>query len=356
MKMQDSHKSPNQSIKSMDCESKQKSSKSDTKYSSLRKYIALLLSLLTVLISIKYCLLNYNKSVQAKIPNVETIILGDSHVKCALNLKFIDNSANLSQTAQNIIYSYYVLKKLIDDRNQFHNVILGLSYHSIGVYYVKLNSDEMMRRYHYILDRQFFDDMKKANELNGIMRLRYYVDTYYLPIGISNDFYEMVNIRNKKLSGFQFLGEFEQNNRAKLVPPLFLNIDKRKGKKYIQNRNHNYEYLDETIKRHYSSPSGLQSSTITLKYIEKIALLCIENNMKLYLVNTPVHSEYKKRIPPEILKAVNDIAVSMEKSYKVKYLNYSDYNLNEKYFSDYDHLTTQGSEIFSKELARQLKQ
>jgi len=78
--------------------------------------------------------------------------------------------------------------------------------------------------------------------------------------------------------------------------------------------------------------------------------------MKLYLVNTPVHSEYKKRIPPEILKAVNDIAVSMEKSYKVKYLNYSDYNLNEKYFSDYDHLTTQGSEIFSKELARQLKQ
>jgi len=229
MKMQDSHKSPNQSIKSMDCESKQKSSKSDTKYSSLRKYIALLLSLLTVLISIKYCLLNYNKSVQAKIPNVETIILGDSHVKCALNLKFIDNSANLSQTAQNIIYSYYVLKKLIDDRNQFHNVILGLSYHSIGVYYVKLNSDEMMRRYHYILDRQFFDDMKKANELNGIMRLRYYVDTYYLPIGISNDFYEMVNIRNKKLSGFQFLGEFEQNNRAKLVPPLFLNIEKVKN-------------------------------------------------------------------------------------------------------------------------------
>jgi hypothetical protein len=87
-------------------------------------------------------------------------------------------------------------------------------------------------------------------------------------------------------------------------------------------------------------------------YLQRIAKLCYERHITLYLVNTPVHPEYLQRIPAQTITSVDSLAYSLEKKYYTVYLNYSDMLLEDQYYYDYDHVTTAGSAVFCPQLNR----
>jgi hypothetical protein len=314
------------------------------------KYIFIIVLLVVVFTISKYLLITHNRALPVKLPKANTVILGDSHARHALNPEYLDNSISLSQDSQNIIYSYYVLIKLLESGNRFHNVFLAYSYHSAGEYYLDLESMEMMRRYHLILDEEFFSELTSTNKQTSAMQLKYYSDFYYFPLGISNDLYELLKMSECNPASYSYIGSFEQNLRAKLLPPLVLSNSLNSSIQFKRQQNRNRNYLNDTLQRHYYNPEGSKQSPVFTCYLEKLANLCQINNIALYLINTPVHPEYKKRIPSPTVNSVDNTASALETKYPVVYLNYSDLRLDDTLFYDYDHLTTQGSIVFSKQL------
>ena len=64
--------------------------------------------------------------------STNVLILGDSHTQYGLDDSIILNSLNISQSAQHFIYSYNVLKQLLNTNSQIEKVILGVSFHSFA--------------------------------------------------------------------------------------------------------------------------------------------------------------------------------------------------------------------------------
>lgn len=316
------------------------------------KYILVLAGLLVCFTVAKYMMFSHNRASKLILPKADTVILGDSHARHALNPAFIDNSVNVSQDSQNIIYSYYVLNKLLEDGNHFQNVVLAYSYHSLGEYYLDLDAMEMMRRYHIILDADFYHNLADAGKQSAEMRTRYYADCLFMPLGISNDFYEMFQAKPDQFRSFSFIGGFEQNPKARLKPPLELNPAQIASQAIHTKPNANLKYLSKTIERHYSPSAKADVSPLTAMYLQRIAKLCSEHHITLYLVNTPLHPEYLKRIPLQTVNSVDSLAYSLEKKYYTVYLNYSNMLLGDQYYYDYDHLTTAGSKVFCLPLNR----
>lgn len=313
-------------------------------------FIALVILLLVSLTAIKHYLVVLNRNFVVNLTENETIILGDSHARHALNPQYLTNSINYSQDSQNLIYSHFVLKKLVTEDSKINKVILTYSYHSLGEYYITLESAEMMRRYHLLLDKDYYASLSKYGYLDEIMCIRYLSDFINLPIGISNDYLEYTEFYQSDSINIPYLGSFEQNPYSKLKSPLTLKMNSRIDTKTRQRIKRNQGYLANTIKRHFKNQAGSIPSPLITNYMYKTADLCYQRGIKLYLVNTPLHKEYRHRIPKEIKQSVDALAFDLMNKYDVIYLDYSEFPLSEKYFYDYDHLTTPGSVVFSKYL------
>jgi len=310
-------------------------------------FVLFILFLLTALFCLKYSILRYNKSKAVSLPDNIILILGDSQPRCALNPDYIYNSMNFSQNAQNIIFSYYQLKKLIDNGNRPHKVILVYSYRSLADYNINFQQREMLNRYHLILDKNYYNLLYLNGYLDTTLLIRYMVEFLYLPLGISNDLYELLDIRLNHLSGFQFLGMFEK--RISHLPlPLSLDRDLGTSKLALKNQRDNYNYLKRDIKDHYYNENGSQPSPLIKQYLIKLAKVCNNNHITLYLINCPIHTEYKKLIPATTKSVTDDFALQLQAKYGITYLNYSEYPLDDEYYYDYCHLNFKGSEIFSQ--------
>lgn len=327
-------------------------------------YMGLLSFLIVSLFLLKQYMMIVARNTPVNLPFVKTVILGDSHARHGLNPDKIDSSINISQDSQNIIFSYYVLKKLISSGNRYQNVVLAYSYHSIGKNYVVTDDNEMMRRYHLILDKEFYSAFKADQLITPGIISRYYYDFDMIPIGISNDIYDL---RQMQVAGiYPYIGDFEQNPKPRIAGLADFDVINKFNKK---NSNHgslvlsnirdykqikvliqemsNKKYLQQTLDRHYFK-GKIGISLITENYLELISKLCLQNGIQLYLVNIPVHSLYEREIPHNVIMSVDSLANMLESKYNAEYINLARYPLQDEYFFDYDHVTTPGANIISE--------
>ncbi len=102
----------------------------------MKKFISNLLKILFVFGLIYSCIIvaNYyhTKNTPLRIPPDKNIlILGDSNTESAINDTILDNSINLSHSADPFFYSFLKLRKILPANNHIDTVLLSFSPHNL---------------------------------------------------------------------------------------------------------------------------------------------------------------------------------------------------------------------------------
>jgi hypothetical protein len=116
--------------------------------------------------------------------------------------------------------------------------------------------------------------------------------------------------------------------------------------------------VESALRRHfYRGQKSIASISLTQeKYIKKIAGYCQQKGIKLFLISTPLHEDYKSQIPKIFIEKWDNLMNEICDTYNnVKVINMSDISLSDDCFGDGDHLNTHGAMMVSEKVNNTLK-
>jgi len=261
-----------------------------------------------------------------------TLIVGDSHPQVSVNPKLISGSRNIASSAENYFYTYYKLKHFLNKNPQITTVILGFSWHNFPQNYQESflfsESRSNIENYYLLLDEEGKSIVKNLRSSYLVPWLRY---SFGVPMKLYLD-----KILSSRLLGnaltpesIDFFGGYKMTTKSV--------IDKK--------------MTNEKLKVYFSDDHGSysQSSPIMMEYLNKILKLCSGLNVKVVLLNTPVHVDYRSGVPNQSESSFEVARSNIIKKYSnVLYVDYSDYRLPTNCFYDGDHINTYGAEIVTK--------
>ncbi len=265
---------------------------------------------------------------------INTLIVGASHSMCSFNPDIIDNSCNISVSAENFFYTYYKTKFILKNNPQLKNIVLSFSYSHIS----KNNEDKLFdsdaslnyfNKYFMLLDNQGKKNLRQFNQSYIVSVVKFDLG---IPLGFIDDMNLILRLLLNKveLEEYSFWGSYYGSKNSNLKSNL----------------------IDAKINEYfYKNGEVVAASDIMVEYLEKIILLCKENKKKIILINTPVHKQYYKKIPPFYMRKYQEILTSFQKKYpEIIYYNFNQFKLEDKCYGDGDHLNKFGADIFSNKI------
>jgi hypothetical protein len=268
--------------------------------------------------------------------NITTIIAGDSHTKTSLNPEILTNCVNISEVAENYIFTYYKLCHFLRMNPQIKNIILGFSYHNISKVFLEslLKDISYCDSYYLILD----DNGKSLLDTSSMSyfqaKLEYDLG---IPLNINKNNLGLRAVFTKHMSpaDYPFYGSFYSSRKSN-INDKDLNITITR------------QYFDN--KRQYAGTSG-----INIAYLNKIIEMCADNNINVYLFMAPLHQKYIDKIPQEAFVNYNEVKSDLLHRYnKIKFIDLSHLNLKDKCMGDGDHVNFFGAKVVSLEVQKQI--
>ncbi len=252
----------------------------------------------------------------------EIFVFGDSHTDEAVNSKYLKNSSNFSNGAEPYVFTYHKIKKYIEIHKP-EIIILGFSIHNVTELSDHTFSNKLSPEWSYEMFKRSFD-LVNLNQISEA----YEVDllSYYKALIMEKGLYPKKNKVDSVGYGFNTKTKSDVSDADKVIKGHFFDNKKAYG-----------------------------VSNISIKYIDSIASFCHKNQIELVLVNPPVHENYAKKIP----HAIKEKYTKIKEKYTQGNLKYFEDTLNtypDRLFRNADHLNLYGSEQFTKELARFLKE
>ncbi len=282
----------------------------------------------SVLISVTFmiCFRRSSRQISWKFEPSKTILVtGDSYPECALNDSILSEAVNLSSSADTYIYSYVKIRKFILHNPQIRTVILGFSDHNLQSSddsFFKNASPGIAKfiKYYYLMEGEEFCTVLKANYNIVFKSLgSCYLKTAFLAFTSFNG----ISYERLFLGGYRRLSV---NKVAELLSEI----------KNPTNGNH------ETI----------GYSQVQIQFLNKIMQHCKEKNIRLILLNVPVHPEFQKKMKNE--RTFFDQFCRQHKL--VGYLwDYADYSLPDSCYADPEHLNYRGAEHFSEMIRKEME-
>jgi hypothetical protein len=234
-----------------------------------------------------------------QLPKGGYIFLGDSRFN-----RSIDSPYNYALGSESPMFSFYKLKKIFKF-NKINCVFLSFSEHSIAEYYDYYNNkSEIIERYIEYLPVNY--KLKWIYKIN-LMRA-------------DND-----RIKNLFKKGTMILGGYESPPSNKFFNPEFCKkrIDFQYGNGFFSNAN--------------------------IAYLDSIRKFCDFNKIRLVIIKTPVHPNYKNQIPQvyqlEYEKIVDKMLVWNFESL---------FSINDYFLPDGDHLSILGGKAFTIEVKQKV--
>ncbi len=243
-------------------------------------------------------------------PDVHSVILGDSHSACAYNDSLMDGFINLSQNNESYPYTYYKLKKILEENSNVKNVFIEYTNNLISNYSYSdihgYNMDENMSRALTVSSKEF----------------------------IAESFVRSKNIRFI----FESIDRCHRNNLRFLID----------GDNYIYDLWHthktpSHESTPEDIilsQNNYTILAGYKNlNTENINYLNKIKELCIIKNVSLSFVRSPL---------PDYVQFKNEIMYQKIKDsifYDVPLIDMKNYPLGLDYFYDDKNLNVKGRKM-----------
>jgi len=240
-------------------------------------------------------------------PNI--LIIGDSHLRKALNPDVFHCAVSLTQNAEPLFLSYWKLKAVLQ-RTKVDTVILGIGLHKFGYWQ---GSELTSARKDMLYSRSYwfdgiFDEPKLKHDYESFLQI--YLQRMCL---FPSD------------NHWDWIGGFSG---------------------YEGSSN---ESVDVALQRHrFDEQHNQGCSILTTLYLEKILGYCLDNNIALIFVGTPVLTSYLEKVPAEVSNCYLEEMSKLTKQgfpvYNATATVYSD-----SLFYDGDHLNVQGSIRFGEE-------
>jgi hypothetical protein len=268
-----------------------------------------------------------------KIENdINTVAIGDSHIQTSINPSIVSGCINLSRYGESYYYAYYKLKAILRDNNGITSVIIGFSDHNINMN--RQDRSTTMPQYYILIDDGTINKLVYPSITFAFNYLKY-------KIGVPLFVYEDLDIRYLTL-----LGKL-QPAQAPYSGQFYM------SEKTILDRN----ITRDKIEHHYNKNkqySGL--SDFMLEYLKKIADMCFEKNIKLFLLATPLHHSYSDEIPEQARYDFDKSVLSiLELRKNVYFIDFRKIRLEDSFFGDADHVNAAGAKIVSGFMDKILK-
>lgn len=239
--------------------------------------------------------------------SVNKLIAGDSRTQYSINDKLVNNSKNISQNSEGLLYTYYKLKLLLKNNPQVDTVFLGISYHTFSSYYAIIQrKPEVSGRYFFILP--VTEQIKLMFDTKNTFPLLQYA----FKENITNWYYG--------LRDTAFLGGFDS---------------------YSSSLSINDSLINERIRFQFFNSSGEKEIFYeNAEYFKKISELCKDLNVKLIILNTPMHKNYSSKVPFRF-KSIMEELISKD---NLNFVDFQNLVLNDSDFlPDGDHLSESGA-------------
>ena len=270
--------------------------------------------------------------------NINTLILGDSQTQTAINDSITENAVNYSHNSEHFLLTYNVLKLVATNNPQIKNVILGCSFHSISAFnerylFGEKNKPDVFTKLFYPRYFTMLENDSKLflieNNLPGVLKSLQMIILDMIT-SFTNNY--------KKYQDYPFVGRYYPG----------------------RTRIFNDSLINESIVWHFYSDSTAfrleDFSDLQEEYLKKIITFCKDNNIKLILLNTPVHEDYYTQIPEKFMKEYYSLMKDLEDSDKVILFDYYNYKLPDEYFGDGNHLNRQGATVFTPIIMNRIKE
>ncbi len=278
---------------------------------------------LMLFISLSAVMLFVNKSISednwlGDVSSKTVIALGDSNMECAINDQIYYSAINKAASSDSYFYSYLKLRDLIKISEKPDTVLLAFAPHNI-------------------FDNGWLTDSK---HIGSKMKI-------YYPLMEYEDFAYMYSINPHAfiaavpamISGA--VSNLFQYATGKNISPnfgSFLSLDRN-----ILDKVRELLSKGEPLP-FFEMPETFDISVSEQLFLQKIISLCQDNNIKLYLINTPKREEI-----------LNYSKYGVEEFYRyydanlkdIDFLDMSKLQLPEADYGDFVHLNTEGSTEFS---------
>lgn len=248
-------------------------------------------------------------------PNANSIIVGHSHPATAFNDSLIDDFKNFAQPGESYFYTYYKLKKIIENNQQVKTVFIEVTNNQISKDLDNWIWDDKYVSYRYpkysafmtSTDLMFLFTHNPGAVLNAI------------PMTFKNNYYFLK--RNRK----NYINETEWG--------AYLHHDQFKTDSILIAIRRGVDKQDQKV---------METSSLSVEYLQKIIKLCDDKLIKVYFVRSPLHPEYTGTAnETEYRKTLNT------KFSKIDFLDFKDFPLTNNEYADLEHLNYKGAKIFS---------
>ena len=238
---------------------------------------------------------------------VTTIFIGDSHVQLAINDAILPNCTNLSQRGESLFFSFFKLKKILQNNPTIKKVYVGIGYHSISSYFNEnAFADNVPANYFFIVPFHEKINLVKQNIKNpGFL------------ISIISSGIKTVYAENEDLP---FSGKYE--NVYKKTAAI-------------------KEVVEARIKEQFYKNNELRNfSKINIDYFNNIVSLCKNKNIEIVALKTPTNNYYNNIVPSEFRNKYDDI-ISFN---KIQLVDFANLKLEDSCFlPDGDHVSQKGA-------------
>lgn len=239
------------------------------------------------------------------------LIAGDSHLQKSVNPDYFASAQNISQLGEPYVLTFWKLKQIFKSAVP-DTLLLGFAPHNISAFNdLKFSNDSWSNE---MFSRSY--PIEEFKTISTIVPVDY--KTFYKVLWKQTAFYPKKNHGN-------YIG------------------------KYVNRKTSNVSDYKSAAERHYYEKGmELGISRLSIEYLDSIVMLCRSRNIKLVLVNSPVHQKYSELIPADIRKEY----MQLENKYRadrVLIFRASDIYAD-SLFLNADHLNEYGAKRFTNEL------
>lgn len=277
-------------------------------------------------------LLRFQGPVWKDVPH--TLVLGDSHVRVAIDPSMLPGARNVAQDAEPMMVTYLKMRRLLDVSPGVSTVVVGFGPHSLAPFndakFVSPDvAPEMGRRYY---------GLGPWWRISGI--------PLSLPCILTAET-RYLWTPNRELVRNLLLG---LGGRPVPDPPFVGWYEA------LQGSNLTEESLEAVKTRHFGvdtiSPPPSQVQEASLR---RIVALARGRGLRVILVSTPTHPRYRESVPQSIRARFDQVWRELIRQPCVSGLDQSTWELSDGEYGDFDHVSATGAARVSAEVARHLE-
>ncbi len=291
---------------------------------NILKFFSIIFILIIIVVASYYTIINREEF--WKLPNNEKLIVfGSSRSTCAFSDELIPDFVNISSAGESYFYTQFKLKKIITSNQQLNTI------------FIEFDERDILKKHESWIWSEKYLRKRLATYL-PIM------DFQEFGVILKNNSKAVLNIPPKnflKEALYSYYNLIFENN-------CFKSKSKRYGGAAYLERSLNDSLVE--IEKSYREKNKLLNckiDEINIHYLIKILEFCKQNKVRVCFIKTPVHKMCYSKNEKEAYNEILNTNFS-----NIMFLNFEYFPLEDKDFSDFEHLNYIGAEKFSKWFAQ----